>query len=240
MTSISERIRSDIEKQILGGELPPGDRLPTEAELMQQYGCSRMTVNKAVSALVAAGLVERRRKAGSFVAQPQAHAMALDIPDLAKEVRDRGQDYRFRLVERRVGPAEAFDFKLSALREIGEFRGSSLVTVGIHLADGRPFAYEERAVNLAVVPEIERATFDPESPGSWLLKHVPWTEAVTNISAAGANHSEAQYLEMPLGTPCLALARQTWRGEERVTSVRQIFVGSAFSLNARFGAKTPS
>lgn len=237
MISISERIRSDIEKQILGGDLSPGDRLPIEMELMKQYGCSRMTVNKAVSALVAAGLVERRRKAGSFVTQPQAHAMVLDIPDLAKEVRARGQDYRFKLIERRIGPAEAFDFKSPALREMGEIRGPSLVTAGIHLADGRPFAYEDRAVNLTVVPEIECATFDPESPGSWLLEHVPWTEAETNISAAGASCKEAQNLEVLPDTPCLVLARQTWRGKERVTSVRQMFVGGAYSLNARFGSR---
>ena len=46
-----ERIRSEMEAEILSGALKPGERLPTEQELMQRYGCSRMTVNKALSAL---------------------------------------------------------------------------------------------------------------------------------------------------------------------------------------------
>jgi GntR family transcriptional regulator, histidine utilization repressor len=236
MTSIHERIRSDIEKRIMGGELGPGDRLPIEAELMEEYGCSRMTVNKAISALSAAGLVERRRKAGSFVAQPQAHAMVLDIPDLAKEVRERGQEYRFRLIHREIGEAESFDLSLPEPPGKSPILGVSLLTVGVHTVDAKPFAFESRAVSLKVVPEIDEAAFDPESPGSWLLEHVPWTEAATNISAAGANELEARYLQISEGTPCLVLARSTWRGSDHITAVRQLFVGDSYSLDARFGA----
>ena len=36
MTSLHERIRSDIENRIMGGDLAPGDRLPIEAKLMEQ------------------------------------------------------------------------------------------------------------------------------------------------------------------------------------------------------------
>ena len=88
---LHEKIRADFEARILAGTLAPGDRLPTEQELMQAHGCSRMTVNKALSALSSAGLVSRRKRAGSFVAQPRVHSMVLDIPDLEQEVVGRGQ-----------------------------------------------------------------------------------------------------------------------------------------------------
>ncbi len=236
MTSLHERIRSDIENRIMGGDLAPGDRLPIEAKLMEQYGCSRMTVNKAISALAATGLVERRRKAGSFVARPQAHAMVLDIPDLAEEVRGRDQEYRFRLIHRETAPAEASDLQPTHQFGIAPITGPSLLTIGVHMADGRPFAYERRVVSLTAVPEIEDAAFDPESPGSWLLQHVPWTEAETNISATGANEREARSLKITPGAPCLVLARRTWRGEEHITAVRQLFIGESYSLDARFGS----
>ena len=63
--TLHERIRKGIESRILSGELKPGDRIPFEHELMEQYSCSRMTVNKAVIELVNRGLIVRRRRAGS-------------------------------------------------------------------------------------------------------------------------------------------------------------------------------
>lgn len=229
MTSLRERIRSDIESRILEGELQPGDRLPIEHDLMEQYECSRMTVNKAISALAAAGLVQRRRKAGTFVAVPSAHAMVLDIPDLANEVRGRGQTYRYRLLHREICDAGKVDDSL-------EIEGDVLWTVGVHLADGEPFAHESRAVSLTAVPEIDDTVFDPEGPGTWLLRHVPWTEAETHITATGAVDSAAQYLKVPENTPCLCVIRRTWRAGEHITAVRQLFLGDSYSLVARFGA----
>ena len=51
----------------MSGEWAPGHRIPFEHELATEYGCSRMTVNKALSQLARAGLIERRRRSGSFV-----------------------------------------------------------------------------------------------------------------------------------------------------------------------------
>ena len=90
---LHERIRSDIEGKILSGALLPGDHIPIEHDLMQTYGCARMTVNKAVTALAAAGLVDRRKRFGTVVAKPRLHSMILDVPDLVQEVVARGAGY---------------------------------------------------------------------------------------------------------------------------------------------------
>ena len=60
--ALYQRIRSDIEANIMSGDWPPGHRVPFEHELMETYSCSRMTVNKVLSALADAGLVVRRRQ----------------------------------------------------------------------------------------------------------------------------------------------------------------------------------
>jgi GntR family histidine utilization transcriptional repressor len=152
--------------------------------------------------------------------------MVLDVPDLPVEVRGRGQAYRYRLVSRaiRAGGGEV---------DVGP--GRHLEISGVHLADGAPLAFEHRLISLAAVPEIEGATFDDEPPGSWLLRHVPWTEAENRIAAIGAEGQTAAALGVGAGTPCLLVERRTWRGTERVTAVRQTFLGSAYDLVARFG-----
>jgi GntR family histidine utilization transcriptional repressor len=76
---------------------------------MAQFGCSRMTVNKAMSALAEEGLIVRRRRAGSFVARPRVHSTVLDIPDIQAQIVARGEAYRFDLLDRRRRKAKAGD-----------------------------------------------------------------------------------------------------------------------------------
>ena len=228
---LHERIRTDIESRILSGALTPGDRLPTEHALMAEYDCARMTVNKALSALSTAGLIDRRKRAGSFVAPPRLHSMILDIPDLKQEVLVRGQTYRFNLLERatrRAGPGD-HDYP-----ELGP--GRILSVVGLHSANRQELAIERRGVNLRAVPEIEHATFEQEPPGTWLLNNVPWTEAETRISATAADAGTASLLHLKIGAPLLQIERRTWRGEDQITSVRQSFRADAYDLFARFKA----
>lgn len=231
---LHQRIRAEIEGMILSGQLRPGDRIPVEHELMARYGCARMTVNKALSALVEAGLIERRKRAGSFVSRPQIHMAALAIPDIKAEITGRGQVYRYELLSRGIIAATEGD----PVR-LGLPPGSRLLHLTCrHLADNVPFALEERWINLAAVPEAATADFATVPPGSWLLAHVPWHEAEHRIKAAAAGPHGAA-LALAEQSPCLVLERRTWRqGDgadgEPVTYVRQVFPGDGFDLIARF------
>src|SRR5207245_11624500 len=69
--TLYKQIRLDIERRILTGEWPPGHRIPFEHDLMARYGCSRMTVSKALAELAQADLIEPRRRAAKFVPRPQ-------------------------------------------------------------------------------------------------------------------------------------------------------------------------
>lgn len=66
-----QKIKEDILHQIKTNLLSPGDRLPTEHQLMKQYQVSRITVSRALSELKSEGVVDRFPNKGSFVAQPQ-------------------------------------------------------------------------------------------------------------------------------------------------------------------------
>jgi len=229
--TLHQRIRGQIEDLIRSGAWAPGRKVPSEAELMAQFDCSRMTVNKAMSALAEAGLIVRRRRAGSFVARPRVHSTVLDIPDIQAEVVARGETYRFELLERKRRKARAGDAEETALAAGGEL----LVLRGLHIAGDRPFALEDRLIGLAAVPQAAELDFVEESPGAWLLHHVPWTEAENRIAAVGAGTEEARLLALDAGAALLAVERRTWRAGEPVTWVRQLFPGEAYDLVARFG-----
>lgn len=227
---LHRRIYSDLEDRILSGALAPGRRLPFEHELMQDYGCSRATVSKALSELAARGLVVRRRRAGTFVAQPKAHAAFLAIPDLRAEVTERGQVYGYRLltqIERE--PADAAEAELAA--------GARLLDLTcLHSADSIPLALERRLIGLKAAPQAIAVDFQRVSPGSWLLESEPWTEAENRIGAMGADAKSARLLQIKRGAACLCVERRTWRDGLGVTQVRQIFPGDRYDLVALFSS----
>lgn len=223
--TIEARIRADLEHRIRSGALRPGTRIPFEHELVAQYGCARATVGKALASLARAGLIERRRKAGSFVAHPHSEAAVLDIPDIGAAVAARGGGYRFELIARVESKADTDAFA----------PGTGLLRVeGVHHAIDGPFAHELRWISLAAVPDARGEPFDGVAPGLWLLNHVPWSEAEHRISAIGAPSEVAARLQLARGTPCLRLTRTTWRNGEPVTYVRQTFPGDRYDLIARF------
>jgi GntR family histidine utilization transcriptional repressor len=229
--TLSQRIRGEIEDLIRSGVWAPGHKVPSEAELMARFDCSRMTVNKAMSALADEGLIVRRRRAGSFVARPRVHSTVLDIPDIQAQIVARGEAYRFDLLDRRRRKARAGDADETALAA----GGALLALRGVHVAGDRPFALEDRLISLTAVPEAADLDFADESPGAWLLHHVPWTEAENRISAVGADAATAGLMRLDPGAALLAVERRTWRAGEPVTWVRQLFPGEAYDLVARFG-----
>lgn len=226
-TSLHQRILGDIEGRILSGALPPGARIATEQELAASYACSRMTVSKVLTMLANAGLVERRRKAGTFVRQPSSQAAILEIHDIKAEVLALGRAYRYALTRRATRGGDR-DFPG------GRGGGRLLEVTGRHFAGRKVFCLEARLINLKAVPQAEMEAFVDVSPGRWLLDTVPWTEAEHRIHAAGASRAEARALGVNSGTPCLVVERRTWRGKTPITLVRLLYPGDAHRLVAHF------
>lgn len=228
--TLHARIRAEVEARILSGEWRPGDRLPTETELMASYGCSRMTVNKAMASLAATGLISRNRRAGTVVARPRMHAAVLAIPDIRADIEARGAAYGYSPLLDELRPPCCVH-----LGAEGHHLGQSRFIRSVHLADDSPVLIEDRHIFLDAVPDAKTVDFRSIPPGPWLLGHVPWTEAEHRIGAIAADTMTARVLEISLGLPCLLVERRTWRGGETLTIAKQTFRGDAFDLTVRFG-----
>lgn len=86
-----------LTESIQGGELRPGDRLPTESELVRSHGVSRTVVREAMSRLNAQGLVETQHGRGSFVlASPSSTTFSVD-PAEARSIDDLAELLEFRI-----------------------------------------------------------------------------------------------------------------------------------------------
>jgi len=229
--TLHQRIVAELEAKIVSGEWPPGSRLPTEMELCSIYGCSRMTVNKALSQLARAGLIDRRKRAGSFVLQPRSQAAVLDIHDVRTEVEALKRPYGYRLLGRAVRVA---DEREAAWLGSDLAASRLLILEAVHLAAGRPFCAEWRAIDLETVPAAADADFTETPPSTWLLHEVPWTVAEHTIRAVGADGPTAAVLEVAMGSPCLQMERRTWNRDRPVTLARLTYPGDVHALTARF------
>jgi GntR family histidine utilization transcriptional repressor len=223
-------IRRDLESAILSGRWPPGHKIPSEYELVARYGCARMTVNKALSELAAAGLIVRHRRAGSFVATPAREESILEIHDIAAEARRDGKSYRFEPIERVRRRATAADAKLLGVA----LYAPVLALNSLHHVEGSPFAVEDRLISLTAVPAARDADFTATPPGSWLLAQMPWTRARHRISAINAPARIARHLRLAHGAACLVVERETWRQDEPITQVRLVYPGNRQHLMAHF------
>ena len=231
-----QRIRLTLEQNILSGAWPPGYRIPSEHALMAAFGCSRMTLNKVLSGLAAIGLIERKRRAGSVVSQPRAQQSAvLQIPDLKAEVEARGEPYGYRLLSREKRQATLADRKWLGVAG----RCPILHLTCLHLIATRPFAHEDRLINLREASSALDQDFSLVPPNTWLLGHVPWSAAEHRISALAADPERAATLCIDPGTACLMVERRTWGNHaqgngEPITSVRITHPGALYDLFARF------
>ncbi len=216
MSSIGwEAIRAEVLRRIRAREWQPGEGIPNEAELARAFGCARATMNRALRDLAAAGVLERRRKAGTRVALHPVRKARFDIPVTRAEIEGRGQAYSFDLLSETVElppPAIALRLKLAA--------GLSLAHLcTLHRADGAAFVYEDRWLNLAALPEIPR-DFRAVSANEWLVQNMSYTFGDIAFSAAPATEDEAQLLGVAPGAALFITERMTWVGEVPITAVR--------------------
>ena len=226
-----EQIRRAIEERVLSGAWAPGTRVPPEHQLMELFAASRMTVHRALTALAEEGVVERRRRTGTVVAQPLTEHPIVGILSIPEEVERSGRTHSFRLLHRRIGRAARLAVRWLDTPPPGPLLHLHL----LHLADGVPHAFEDRLIHLASVPAARDADFAQTPPGTWLLHQATWSEADHTIGAVGATAVEAQRLAIPVGEPCLEIVRRTWLQDHEVTRVRLLYPGERHLFRQRFG-----
>jgi GntR family transcriptional regulator len=102
---LHHQVFRDLSAALDGNEWRPGDRMPTERDLAERYGCSLITVRHALSELVREGRIERTRGRGTFVLQPRIERDIAGSMSFAEEMERRGLDPATRLVTARIEPA---------------------------------------------------------------------------------------------------------------------------------------
>ena len=180
-------------------EMEPGDAIPTESQLCERFGVSRMTVRAGVARLVEQGLLSRTRGKGTFVAQPRVHRQAWRLRSFSQDMRDRGLRPSSRLLEIAQEVASP---------DIARILGPRVVLVRrLRLADDRPMALERTllipACAAVLGADLERGSLHEA------LAELGYRPAVArgSIRPQPASEEDAGTFEVPVGEPLLVETR---------------------------------
>jgi GntR family transcriptional regulator len=100
------QLMQQIKEQIESGQLVPGDAVPTEVELMEQYDVSRATVRQSLLQLVNEGYVRRIKAKGTFVnTRPEKPKFIGTLKGFAQEMRQKGIPFSTEVLEKRIVPS---------------------------------------------------------------------------------------------------------------------------------------
>jgi GntR family transcriptional regulator len=136
---LHHQVYLDLRSALEDGEWQPGDRLPSERELASRYGCSLITVRRALTELTREQRLERTRGRGTFVLRPRIDRDIADTKSFTEEMQTRGLDPETRLIASR--PESAGEAVADALHlEIGS---PTLYVERLRLADGEPLLLEQ-------------------------------------------------------------------------------------------------
>jgi GntR family transcriptional regulator len=102
---LHHQVFRDLKSALEANEWRPGERMPTERELAERYGCSLITVRHALSELVREGRIERTRGRGTYVLQPRIDRDIAGAMSFSEEMQRRGLDPTTRVVSARIEPA---------------------------------------------------------------------------------------------------------------------------------------
>lgn len=210
-----QSIRDAVLSRIQSGDWPPGSAIPNEADLAAEFSCARTTVNRALRDLAAEGLLERRRKAGTRVAEFPTRRARLHIPLLREEIAAAGTRPGYRLlIQQLETPPATIAARMAGAPE------RLLRVDALHLADDTPFAFEQRWINPAALSGLPAPDFAAVSANEWLVKHAPFTTGELHFSATAASDAAAQHLSCPPGAPLFTVERSTLTPAHPVTFVR--------------------
>jgi GntR family transcriptional regulator len=124
---------------IVSGARRPGDMLPPESELIEQYQVSRTTVRQVLDMLVSEGLIEREQGRGTFVAQPTVEQGLVRIVNFTEDMRMRGCEPSSKVLFSGLIPAPQ-----DVAERLGIEPGEELARLErLRLADGTPMGVEE-------------------------------------------------------------------------------------------------
>ncbi|NPA90262.1 MAG: GntR family transcriptional regulator [Chloroflexi bacterium] len=150
---VYRQIANQIAEEIKAGTRPPNSRIPSERELAERFGISRMTARAAINLLMQRGLVSRRSRAGVFVAQPKVRFDLSSPHGLHQQLQKAGITPGAKIITAEVMPAHALDSRI--VQALALHDGEKVYhIVRLRTANDEPIALENSFFPVRLFPDL--------------------------------------------------------------------------------------
>lgn len=223
-----QRLKDHILERIGSGEWSAGHRVPSENQLVDEFGMSRMTVNRAIRELASEGYLSRLIGVGTFVREMPRQTSMIEIRNIAEEIEERGRHHScdvisLREVQAQSGLAERFD---------GEAGMTLYHIVAVHREDGVPVQLEERFVNPSLAPDFLKQDFTHDTPTAYLLSLAAVERLEHVVRAVMPTPAQRDLLDIADNEPCLVVQRRSWSHGAVATTATLTYPASRYELKA--------
>ncbi|MDQ7093571.1 GntR family transcriptional regulator [Desulfosporosinus sp. PR] len=221
------QLADDLKQQIESGELKPGDAVPSESQLVGDYGISRVTVRRGLAILLEAGLIETVKGIGNFVAKPKLNQVTLTFQETGLPNENK---LTSKLLEvKRISADDLTAGKLGVFQGTKVFRIRRLIN-----GDAGPVGIDMKYLPYIKGQPILENEIDYADFPAIVAQHTNVTihKIEMRISATPLSLENAQLLETVAGHPALCVHRAFYAKDGRILGFSQtIYRGEAFELS---------
>lgn len=225
------QLKQHLTERIDHGELKPGEFIPSERELSEQFEISRMTVRQALQELVVEGRLIREKGKGTTVAAPKISQGLLKLTSFSEDMLKRGMKPGAGVVDVSVKPASPGIGQKLHLSEIDPV----LVVTRLRMADDKPMALETTHLPLSRFSGLEGADFNNMSIYEHLKEQygIEASSASQTIEVGMPRPREIELLQTERNVPVLLIERVTFDEQRQpIELVKSVYRGDRYKLFA--------
>src|ERR1700760_609480 len=146
------KVEEVLASEIARGDHQPGDRLPSEDELLARFGVSRITVRRAVQNLIQRGMVEIRRGRGTYALAPKISQDLTRLTGFVEDMEIQGRRASARVLSKEIVAANAV-----VARHLEISKGARVMRIErVRLADSVPMSFDETWLPLEIGKQVVR------------------------------------------------------------------------------------
>jgi GntR family transcriptional regulator len=221
------QLKEIMREKIASGAWKPGDLIPSERELGEQYGISRMTARQAITELVNEGLFYREQGKGTFVSRHKITQQLIRLTGFTEDIKARGQRPGTKVISAQMVPAdEILAERLRIKPGLLIFRLQRL-----RLADEEPLAIEISNVSFMGCEKLLEEDLEHNSLYRLLENKygLPLMEAEQELEAGLISPEEAQLLKVSVGSAALFNRRTTYTERDQpIEYAKSVYCGNKY------------
>lgn len=206
------QIEEELKQRIFVGEYEVGEPIPSERDLSNSFGVSRMTVRQAITNLVSNGMLFREKGRGTYVSKPKLEQPLTGLTSFTEDMLKRGLQPSSKLLrfEKNIAPIDvARDLQLETGEEV-------FYMIRIRNADDQPMAIERTYLPVKLFPNMTKEQVEEslyqliENEYQFKIGH-----ALQQMEATFVGKEDSKFLQIDLNAIILFIKRTSYLTDGR-------------------------